>query len=135
MNHDEGEYVVLTKESEENLDRSDTVLNTFNQWLLRARQLNIFHTTRMPNVPVRTINAHFVCNSNYGMLICDDAADTSFLTPKQFCHITHTSQQQGDLNVCCPTLTQSYFLGRGVSGIDLPSGPVIVGQHESPVIR
>ena len=39
-----------------------------------------------------------------------------------------------DVNGCHPTLTKSYFLGSGVTAIDLPSGPVLIGQHEVPVI-
>ena len=39
-----------------------------------------------------------------------------------------------DVNGCHPTLTKSYFLGSGVTAVDLPSGPVLIGQHEVPVI-
>ena len=66
-------------------------------------------------------------------MICDNAADTGSLTPK-FCHIIHKSQQQVDVNGCHPTLTKSYFLGSGITAVDLPNGPILLGQHEVPII-
>ena len=113
----------------------DPVLETFNQFLqrARARQITICHTSKVFNLPGRSINAHFVTSNNYGRLICDNAADTGSLTPK-FCHIIHKSQQQVDVNGCHPTLTRSYFLGSGITAVDLPSGPILLGQHEVPII-
>ena len=66
---------MTTKECGENLERSDPVLNTFNQYLLRARKINNCYTTEKIRLPGRTINVHFVSNNNYVRLICDNAAD------------------------------------------------------------
>ena len=31
-------------------------------------------------------------------------------------------------------ITKSYFLSGGMTAVDLPGGPVLIGQHEVPVI-
>ena len=77
---------------------------------------------------------HFDTESRNNSLICDNAADTGSLTPKFF-HIVHTiSQQQVDVNGCHSTLSKSYFLSSGMTAVDLPDGPVLIGQHDIPVI-
>jgi len=38
------------------------------------------------------------------------------------------------VNGCPPTLTKSYFLASGVTAVDLPSGTILIGQHEVPII-
>ena len=111
----------------------DEVLSTFQQFLHKAR-MNVCHTSRAVNLPKRALNAHFVRDDDeYGHLVSDNAADTGSLSPK-FCHIVHTSTQQVLVNGCHPTLTKSYHLGSGITVVDLPSGPLLIGQHEVPII-
>ena len=52
--------------SDDNPDEDDPVKDTFNQFLARARRINICQTNKVFTVPGRAINAHFVSNSNYG---------------------------------------------------------------------
>ena len=51
-----------------------------------------------------------------------------------FCNSIHTRQQQVDVDGCHPTLTKSYCLGSGITAVDLPDSPVLIGQQEVPVI-
>ena len=114
----------------------DPVLTTFQQFLhkARTRHIKVCHTSRKIDLPWRAINAHFVRDDEvYGRLISDNAADTGSLSPK-YCHIVHTSPQQVLVNGCHPTLTKSYHLGSGITAVDLPSGTILIGQHEVPVI-
>jgi len=85
------------------------------------------------NLPSRAIHAHFAIDSTYGCLISDNTADTGSLTPK-YCHITFTSTQEVLVNGCHPTMVKPYFLASGITAVDLPSGPHLVGQHEGPFI-
>jgi len=85
------------------------------------------------NLPGRAIHAHFARDSKYGCLISDNAADTGSLTPK-YCHITFTITQEVLVNGCHPTMVKPYFLASGITTVDLPSGPHLVGQHEVPLI-
>ena len=87
----------------------------------------------MYNLPGRAIHVHFSRDSKYGCLISDNAADTGSLTPK-YCHITFTSTQEVLVNGCHPTMVKPYFLASGITAVDLPSGPHLVGQHEVPLI-
>ena len=112
---------------------NDAVMTTFQQFLARARNMNICSTSKVFHVPSRAIHSHFARERGYGRLISDNAADTGSLTPTH-CHIIHTSQQQVLVNGCHPTLTKAYFLASGVTAIDLPTGPILVGQHEVPLI-
>ena len=48
--------------------------------------------------------------------------------------IIHTNQQQVLVNGCHPTLIKAYFLASGVTAIDLPTSPILVGQREVPLI-
>ena len=34
------------------------------------------------------------------------------------------------VNGCHPTMVKPYFLASGITAVDLPSGPHLVGQHE-----
>jgi len=85
------------------------------------------------NLLGRAIHAHFAQDSKDGHLISDNAADTGSLTPK-YCHITFTSTQEVLVNGCHPTMVKPYFLASGITAVDLPSGPHLVGQHEVPLI-
>ena len=87
----------------------------------------------MYNLLGRAIHAHFAQDSKDGHLISDNAADTGSLTPK-YCHITFTSTQEVLVNGCHPTMVKPYFLASGITAVDLPSGPHLVGQHEVPLI-
>ena len=111
----------------------DPVLTTFQQFLSRSRKMNVCHITKFAQVTPRAILAKFNSNKGYGRLICDNAADTGSLTPDH-CHIIHKSHEQVLVNGCHPTLTKSYHLGSGVTTIDLPSGTILIGQHEVPII-
>ena len=51
----------------------------------------------------------------------------------KFCRIVHTSHQQVLVNGCHPTLSKSYPLASGITAIDLPNGPLLIGQHEVPL--
>ena len=111
----------------------DEVMDTFHQFITKARNMNICSTSVVFNVPPRAIHANFAWERGYGHLIFDNAANSGSLTPTH-CHIIHTGQQQVLVNGCHPTLTKAYFLASGVTAIDLPTGPILVGQHEVPLI-
>ena len=63
----------------------------------------------------------------------DSGADTGSLNNK-YCHITYTSIRTVDVAGCHPSLCKTYPLASGITAIDLPNGPLLVGQHEVPLI-
>ena len=106
------------------------VLDTFNQFLQKARQITICHTSKVFNLPGRSINAHFVTSNNYGRLICDNAVDTGSLAPLLY----HPYKSTTSGCKWLPSTLMSYFLESGITAVDLPNGPVLLGQHEVPII-
>ena len=58
-----------SSKNDENPDEDDPIKETFNQFLARARRINICQTNKVFTVPGRANHAHFVSNSNYGRLM------------------------------------------------------------------
>ena len=104
-----------------------------------THQQFITHGTHYQNIATtihitpRLLQLSLAKDAKYGRIIMDSGADTGSLNNK-YCHITYTSIRTVDVAGCHPSLCKTYPLASGITAIDLPNGPLLVGQHEVPLI-
>ena len=132
-NEDIGEEVNQDYDTNQVVDQQEDLVKNFTQFINRGRHMNVTKSTKVYNISSRTLHASFHSGRSSGRLISDNAADTGSLSPKH-CHIVYQSQEQVMVNGCHPTIVKPYYLASGITAIDLPSGTILVGQHEVPII-